>query len=92
MFLRHSVHWYDPTTNISNKQLLRYQQKMVFKTRCLGSLQWHDTVGLGDRKGIRPVKNRLVVYCSGYLPRVRCRLEYCAADATATATLCLLLH
>jgi len=45
---------------------------------------------LGGRKGIRPVKNRVVGYWHGYLSGVRCRLAYGPADATATH--CLLLQ
>jgi len=39
---------------------------------------------LGGRKGIRPVKNRVVGYWRGYLSGARCRLAYGPADATAT--------
>ena len=39
---------------------------------------------LGDRKGIRPVKNRVVGCWRGYLSGARCRLAYGPADATAT--------
>ena len=45
---------------------------------------------LGGRKGIRPVKNRVVWYWHGYLSGARCRLAYGPADATATH--CLLLQ
>jgi len=45
---------------------------------------------LGDRKGIRPVKNRVVGYWHGYLSGARCRLAY--GPAHATATHCLLLQ
>ena len=45
---------------------------------------------LGGRKGIGPVKNRVVGYWRGYLSGVRCRLAYGPADATATH--CLLLQ
>ena len=45
---------------------------------------------LGGRKGIRPVKNRVVGYWRGYLSGARCRLAYGPADATATH--CLLLQ
>ena len=45
---------------------------------------------LGGRKGIRPVKNRVVGYWHGYLSGARCRLAYGSADATATY--CLLLQ
>jgi len=45
---------------------------------------------LGGRKGIRPVKNRVVWYCHGYLSGARYRLAYGPADATATH--CLLLQ
>ena len=45
---------------------------------------------LDSRKGIRPVKNRVVGCWLGYLSGVRCRLAYGSADATATH--CLLLQ
>jgi len=48
------------------------------------------TLLVGDRKGIRPVKNRAVGCWHGYLSEVRCKLAYCPADATATH--CLLLQ
>jgi len=58
---------------------------------CLGlpvpSVPWR--CWLGGRKGIRPVKNWVVMYRRGYLPGGRCRLAYGPADATATH--CLLL-
>ena len=39
---------------------------------------------LGGRKGIWPVKNRVVRYWHGYLSGARCKLAYGPADATAT--------
>ena len=45
---------------------------------------------LGERKGIRPVKNWVVGCWHGYLSGVRCRLAHGPADATATR--CLLLQ
>ena len=45
---------------------------------------------LGGRKGIRPVKKRVVWYWHGYLSGARCRLAYSPADATATHCLLLL--
>jgi len=45
---------------------------------------------LGGRKGIRPVKNWVVVCWRGYLSGAKCRLAYGPADATATY--CLLLQ
>ena len=45
---------------------------------------------LGGRKGIRPVKNRVVGCWHGYLSRARCRLAYGPAESTATN--CLLLQ
>jgi len=45
---------------------------------------------LGGRKGIRPVKNRVVGYWRGYLSGATCRLACGPADATATH--CLLLQ
>ena len=42
---------------------------------------------LGGRKGIRPVKNRVVGYWCGYLSGARCRLAYGPADATHSLSL-----
>ena len=39
---------------------------------------------LGDRKGIRPVKNWVVGCWRGYLSGARCRLAYGPADATVS--------
>jgi len=48
----------------------------------------HSTVlwrcWLGGRKGIRPVKNRMVGFWCGCLSGARCRLGHGPADATAT--------
>jgi len=44
---------------------------------------------LGGRKGIRPVKKRVVGCWCGYLSGARCRLAYGPADATATHSLLL---
>ena len=52
------------------------------------SVLWHCL--LGDRKGIRPVKNWVMECWRGYLSGARCRLAYGPADATATH--CLLLQ
>ena len=41
---------------------------------------------LDGRKGIRPVKNRVVGCWCGYLPGARYRLAYGLADATATVS------
>ena len=46
------------------------------------SVLWH--CWLGDRKGIRPVKNWVVGCWCGYVSGARCRLAYGPADATAT--------
>jgi len=46
--------------------------------------------GMGSRKGIRPAKNRVVVYWRSYLSEARCRFAYGPADATATH--CLLFQ
>jgi len=54
----------------------------------LPSVLWHSW--LGDRKGIRPVKNRVVGCWHGYLSGAMCRFAYGPADATATH--CLLLQ
>jgi len=58
-----------------------------FNTTIFPSVLWHCF--LGDRKGIRPVKNRVVECWCGCLSGARCRLAYDPADATATH--CLLL-
>ena len=42
------------------------------------------TCWLGGRKGIRPVKNRVVRCRHGYLSGARCRFAYGPADTTAT--------
>ena len=44
---------------------------------------------LGVRKGIRPVKNWVVVYWHAYLTGARCRLAYGPVDVTATHYLSL---
>jgi len=54
----------------------------------LTSVLWH--CWLVGRKGIQPVKIRVVVCWHGYLSGVRCRFAYGTADATATH--CLLLQ
>ena len=54
----------------------------------LPSVQWR--CWLGDRKGIRPVKNWVVGCRHGCLSGARCRLAYGPADAAATQ--CLLLQ
>jgi len=54
----------------------------------LPSVHWH--CWLGSRKGIRPVKNRVVGCWCGCLSGARCRHAYGPADATATH--CLLLQ
>jgi len=48
------------------------------------------TLLLGGKKGIQPVKNRVVGCWCGYLAGARCRFAYGRADATATH--CLLLQ
>jgi len=45
---------------------------------------------LGGRKGIRPVKNRVVGYWHGYLSGARCRLAYGPADATPLTVSCFI--
>jgi len=52
------------------------------------SVLWH--CWLGDRKGIRPVKNWVVGSWRCYLSGARCRLAYGLADATTTH--CFLLQ
>ena len=54
----------------------------------LPSVPWR--CWLGSRKGIWPVKNRVVGCWCGCLSGARCRLAYGPADATATH--CLLLQ
>ena len=63
------------------------QNKFSHLLTKLPSVLWR--CWLGGRKGIRPVKNRLVGCWRGYLSGVRCRLAYGLADATATH--CLLI-
>ena len=68
-------------------------QAIVVKWKCIllslvPSVLWR--CWLGGRKGIRPVKNKVVGCWHGYLSGARCRLAYCPADATATH--CLLLQ
>jgi len=60
------------------------QRKKIWKSVNIwgSSVLWH--CWLGDRKGIRPVKNWVVGCWRGYLSGVRCRLAYRPADATAT--------
>ena len=43
---------------------------------------------LGGKKGIRPVKNRVVGHWCGYLSGARCRLAYGPADVTGTHVSC----
>jgi len=52
------------------------------------SVLWH--CWLGGRKGIQPVKKRVMGCWHGYLSGANSRLSYGPADATATQ--CLLLH
>jgi len=47
------------------------------------------TLLIGGRKGIRPVKNWLVVCWHVFLSRARCTFAYGPADATATHSLLL---
>ena len=61
---------------------------LISKLYYVPSVLWR--CWLGGRKGIRPVKNRVVGYWCGYLSGARCRLAYGPADATATH--CLLLQ
>ena len=60
----------------------------LFHFSCLPSVLWH--CWLGDRKGIRPVKNWAVWCGRGYLSGARCRLACGPADSTAIH--CLLLQ
>jgi len=48
----------------------------------LPSVLWH--CWLGSRKGIWPVKNRVVGWWCGYVSGSRCRFAYGPADTTAT--------
>jgi len=72
---------------LSNTQLLRYLLTYYCIKCIMPSVLWH--CWLGGRKGIRPVKNRVLGCWHGYLSGARCRLAYDPADATATH--CLLL-
>jgi len=65
-----------------------FKIKMKWISTKLPSVLWR--CWLGGRKGIRPVKNWMVVCWRGYLPATRCRFAYGPADATATH--CLLLQ
>ena len=83
---------------IDHKNETKWIQKSVSILRCnylvigallsLPSVLWR--CWLGDRKGIRPVKNWVVGCWHGYLSGTPCRLAYGPADATATH--CLLLQ
>jgi len=53
----------------------------------LPSVLWHWW--LSGRKGIWPVKNRVVGFWHGYLSGARCRFAYGPPDATATHYLLL---
>ena len=73
-----------------HRQKLVLQQKLkgfIFITNYQLVLWW---CWLGNRKGIRPVKNWVVGCWRGYLSGTRCRFAYGQADATATH--CLLLQ
>ena len=62
----------------------------IFALKCVyPSVLW--CCWLGARKGIRPVKNRVVGCWRGYLSGARCRL-FAYGPADATATHCLLLQ
>ena len=61
---------------------------VIFQSSILPSVLWR--CWLGGKKGIRPVKNRVVGCWCGCLFGARCRLAYGPADATATH--CLLLQ
>ena len=60
----------------------RYINLYVCMYVLLPSVLWR--CWLGGRKGIRPVKNRVVGCWRSYLSGARCRLAYGPADATAT--------
>ena len=72
--------------------IIHYKRDKIFSRNwyrlLLPSVLWR--CWLGGRKGIRPVKNRVVGCWRGYLSGARCRLAYGPADATATH--CLLLQ
>ena len=83
---------------ISTALLLHYQQMIPVSCHCtdwkilqavlwsLPSVLWR--CWLDGRKGIRPVKNRVVGCWHGYLWGARCRLAYGPANATATHCPC----
>ena len=82
--------WYQPTRVVPDQRPLNGCVS-VYVCVChtlVPSVLWR--CWLGDRKGIRPVKNWVVGYWHGYLSGARCRLAYGPADATATH--CLLLQ
>ena len=72
--------------NIYNRQKTKFPSFTSHSS--VPSVLWR--CWLGDRKGIRPVKKRVVGCWSGCLSGARCRLAYGPADATATN--CLLLQ
>ena len=80
-FFRTTMYMFWVFSEILNEQI-------QFDLCLLPSVLW--CCWLGGRKGIQPVKNRVVGYWRGYLPGARCRLAYGPADATATY--CFLLQ
>jgi len=73
--------------NVYFEELFATEFLLTNVTRDIPSVLWH--CWLGDRKGIRPVKNWVVRCWHGYLSGARCRLAYGPADATATHYLML---
>jgi len=77
---------YSPTCKFSNDQSLGtvclWVGLLLLLLELVPSVLWR--CWLGGRKGIRPVKNRVVGCWHGYLSGARCRLAYGPADATAT--------
>ena len=71
---------YTRTHFISSVTVITTLESYIIKT--LPSVLWR--CWLGNRKGIRPVENRVVMCWHGYLSGARCRLACGPADATAT--------
>ena len=85
--LKDTNHFTDPAQTSEHIQFY-FLVLLFFLFFAVGSVLWR--CWLGGRKGIRPVKNRVVGYWRGYLSGARCRLAYGPADTTATH--CLLLQ
>ena len=73
---------------VNDEVYLPQLPSIAVKRSLLPSMLWRGW--LGGRKGIQPVKNRVMGCWCGCLSGARCRLAYGSADATVTH--CLLLH